>query len=642
MGLLHVATPGVTFGSDEAAHKNYADEVEGVLQTGAAHDPQWLRLGYYQRRGFIRRLFRSEYRSQADGDLLFLSKTGTIDPVDELRTTLNEFAKPLVVPQGKTVAEAEATHAQCMFPARRNWAFKKLGWEKVLNANRVPILGCELRQIWKKRLDADGVSLVFASAYLNNAGSMFGHTFLKFHSKSNGQTKDLLDYGVSFAAETGSDGGVPFALYGLLGFYVGRFTMQPFHETLRTYSNLEGRDLIEYRIRFTPEELDFFIDHLFELERTHFDYYFLTENCAYFLLAALEVAKPEVSLSDEFWYEVIPADSIRVVARTPGLVESTRYRPSLHALFRAQADRLSKDDIRFARDVVQNGQSENLPELKNASTAALDLALDYGAVRAAGDPAFDKLNHKLRAERAARGGASPITTVKTPRLIEEGHDPARVGILFEMPIGHDSARGRMGLQTRFAYHDRLSNDDGYLRGTSLEVLRMTALTDDRDPSRVRLREIAVLDVFSSQARDAFSKPVSWRASLGVREPLYARSLGPYVSAGAGYTFEFTRYLWLTTLLDAEALFNPDLENNSALYVGPRLLATVFASEKLKIGIDYAMMRPVIPARRYDLFSTEIAWAPLRNLELRVGYTDAQLEGARRSDWNVKIFQHLLF
>ncbi len=626
--------------AEEVARLSYADEVERVIQTGAALDPQWLRLGYYQRRGFLRRIFRSEYRSQADGDSLFLSKSGKTDPVDELRTTLNSFAIPLVVPDGKTFAEAEAAHPQCMFPARRHWAFKKQGWDKVLKAFGVPVLGCELRQVWKKRLDADGVSLVFASAYLNSAGSMFGHTFLKFHSKSNGQTKDLLDYGVSFAAETGSDGGVPFALYGLLGFYAGRFTMQPFHETLRAYSNLEGRDLVEYRIKFSPEELDFFIDHLFELERTYFDYYFLTENCAYFLLAALEVARPEISLSDEFWYEVIPADSIRVVARTPGLVESTRYRPSLFALFRAQADRVSKADVRFARDVIQTGQSDL--EIKSASTAALDLALDYGAVRAAGDPTFDKLNHKLRAERASRGGASPVTTLETPPLLEEGHDPARVGIVFEMPVDHDSARGRFGIQTRFAYHDRLSNDDGYLRGTSLEVFRITALSDDRDPSRVRFREVAVLDIFSSQPRDAFSQPISWRASFGLREPYYTQSVGPFVSAGAGYTFEFTRYLWVTTLLDAEGLLNPDLERNAALNIGPRLLATAFISDKLKLGVDFSLMRPVIPGRRYDRFSSEIAWAPLRNLELRVGYSDALLEGTRRSDWNFKIFQHLLF
>ena len=121
--------------------------------------------------------------------------------------------------------------------------------------------------------------------------------------------------------------------------------MQPFHQTLRTYANLEGRDLVEYRLALTQAELDFFIDHLFELERTYFDYYFLTENCSYFLLAAIETVRPSLELSNVFWYEVIPADSVRVVARTPGLVTSTRYRPALMTLFRAQASELGTAEI---------------------------------------------------------------------------------------------------------------------------------------------------------------------------------------------------------------------------------------------------------------------------------------------------------
>lgn len=630
----------------------YRADVERVIASGAARDKQWLRLGHYKRRGFVRRQFRSEFLSEADGEALFLSKSGKHDPIDELRSTLLAFGRELAtagVEKNTDQTASEERHAQCLFPARRKWAFQKLGWEKILRENELPVLPCEARRAWKNRLDAEGVSIVFASAYLNNPASMFGHTFLKFHSRQNRGGKDLLDYGVNFAADTGSDGGLPFAAYGLFGVYAGRFTMQPFHETLKTYANLEGRDLIEYRIHFSSEELDFFIDHLFELERTYFDYYFLSENCSYFLLTAIEAAKPDINLSDEFWYEVIPADSVRVVARTPGLVESTKFRPSLLALFRAQADRLSGDDIRFAKDAFDEKSSlrtehASLDEKKlgSTSTAALDLALDYGAVRAATDPAFDELNHQLRAERAKRGGASPVTVIEPPPRPEEGHDPARVGVVFELPTDRENARGRLGLQTRFAYHDRLSNDDGYLKGTTLEVLRITALNDDRDPQRVRVREVAVFDVLSAQPSDAFSQPISWRASFGIREPCYAQSIGPYVNGGAGGTFSLTKYFWLSALLDGEGILNPDFENNAAIYLGPRLIGTAFIARDFKIGFDYAWMRPVTPARHYDRFLSEAAWAPTRNLEFRIGYSDAQLEGARRSEWSFKVFQHLLF
>lgn len=604
--------------------------IESVIVKGLFRDPQWLRLVHYKPRGFFRSLIRSEYRSEADGPNMFLSPDGKNDPAAELRATL----LALTAPVGN-----ETEHAQCMFPARRHWAFKKLGWDKVMKANHVPVLTCEARRAWKSQLDAEGLSLVFASAYLGNAGSMFGHTFLKIHSRGNKSGKDLLDYGISYAADTSADGAGTYAIRGIFGFYPGHFTMQPFHESLKSYANLEGRDLIEYRLRFSQEELDLFIDHLFELERTYFDYYFLTENCAYFLLEALEAAKPDLDLSEKFWYQVIPADSVRVVASIPGLVASTKYRPSLMAMFRTQASRLSDDDVQFAKDVVD---SKAPRDWSSASTAALDLAIDYGAVRATSDPKFDSINFKLRQERAKRGGVSTETIIKTPSRPEEGHDPARIGVIFELPTDHDGARGRLGLQFRFAYHDRLSNDAGYLKGTTLEVLRMTALNDDQDPSRLDFREIAVLDIFSAQPRDRFSQPLSWRASFGFREPLLARSLGPYLNGGLGSTLELTRFLWLTGLINGEVLSNADLETKTPAHLGPRLIATGFISEKLKLGIDYALMRSIVRSRHYDAFSTELAWSPLRNFEMRVAYSDASIEGTRKSEWSLKLYQHLLF
>jgi hypothetical protein len=626
----------------------YDQSIDSKVAEGFAYETQWLRLGHWKPRGAIRKIFRSRYRSEADGPELFLSQVGKEDPEAELRETLRAFAIPL----SQTPDHDEAKHAQCLFPARRQWAFRKLGWEKVLRENGVDVLPCEARRKWKAQLGAEGVSLVFASAYLGNASSMFGHTFLKFHSVQNRAGRELLDYGVNFAAETNGVGGAPFALYGLLGIFPGRFTMQPFHQTLRTYANLEGRDLIEYRLNFSNEELDFFIDHLFELERTHFDYYFLTENCSYFLLTALEAAKPDIELSDFFWYEVIPADSVRVVARTPGLVQSTKYRPSLMAVFREQTSKLANADIEFAKKLFELRPSDSLniaafgtevsKEIVNLSTPALDLAIDYGAVRATGGTEYDELNYRMRLERAKRGFSSPIVRVESPARPEQGHDPARFGAIFELPTDHASARGRLGLQFRFAYHDRLSNDDGYLRGTTLEVMRLTAFNDDLDPTKLRFREITFLEILSTQPRSRFSQPLSWRASFGFREPYPSQTMGPFVNGGLGSTFDFSRHLWVTALIDAEALANPDIENRFLVNAGPRLISTVFMSHDFKFGIDYAWRRALTQGRHSQGGNAELAWSPNMNFELRVGYQDQTVEGIRRSEWSAKIYQHLLF
>lgn len=635
-GLLQPAEAAPISSQPEPMNGAIESAIEQALQNGAAEDTQWLRLGHWKPRGPVRRIFRSKYRSEADGENgFFLSPDGKNNPAAELTATLRAFATPL---QGGD----ESQHTQCLFPARFKWAVQTLRWDKVLESAGGAVLPCEARKSWKRQLNAEGVSLVFAAAYLGNAASMFGHTFLKFHSKENRGGRDLLDYGVNFAADTGSDGGAAFALRGLFGFYPGYFSMQPYHQTLRTYANLEGRDLVEYRLALTQEELDFFIDHLFELERTNFDYYFLTENCSYFLLAAIETVRPSLELSDVFWYEVIPADSVRVVARTPGLVTSTRFRPALMTLFRAQATKLGTSEARFAKDVIDGGKTEDWSEI---STAALDLAIDYGAVRAfraTDDKRYDEINHRLRTERARRGEpSSPAKPIEFKRP-EEGHDPARVGFLTEIPTDTAAARARLGLQLRFAYHDRLSFDDGYLRGTTLEVLRTTVFNDDQDPSRIRVREVTVLDILSAQPRDPFSQPLSWKASFGFREPFGSQSLGPFLSGGLGTTLAFSKYLWITGLVSGEALSNPDLENHTPFSVGPQAIATLFLHSQFKVGADYSYFFEIHRDGHDEVLKLEAAWAPLKNLELRVGYSEANLHETRRGDWNAKIYQHLLF
>lgn len=628
-----------------AQAETYPQAIDRLIKERAADERQWLRLGHWQKRSPLARLVRSRYLSEADGSALFISPSGATDPEAELRATLEAFALPL---SGAPFNGDEAKHPQCMFPARRRWAENKLGWRKLAEANAIPVLPCKDRAAWKQKLDAEGVSLVFASAYLNNAASMFGHTFLKFHSRGNRDGKDLLDYGVNFAAETGTDGGVPFAVLGLTGHYKGYFSMQPFHQTLREYANLEGRDLWEYRLNLSAEELDFFIDHLFELERTYFDYYFLSENCSYFLIAALETAKPSLELTAEFWYHVIPADSVRVVARSPGFVTAEKYRPSLATIFNWQKRDANGSELEFARTVIDEGAPIALHNPALDRQRALDLAIDYGAMKAARDPKkFDPINYSLRVTRASIGGSSGDgvrASLPVPARPEQGHDPGRIGLVVEVPTENSTVRdARFGFQQRFAYHDRLSNDDGYLKGTTLEVLRTTGLYDGNANDReFRIREVAVLEILSTQPRDRFAKPLSWRASFGVREPVFAKTLGPYVNGGIGFTFGHD-WGWLTALVDGEALSNGTLEQQpTPAWVGPRLIATGFLSRSFRLGVDGKLYRSINGARSIDTVAAEAAWSATRNFEIRIGYGYFSQEGQERNAWTAKVYQHILF
>ena len=50
--------------------------------------------------------------------------------------------------------------------------------------------------------------------------------------------------------------------------------MLPYYEKIKEYSNLENRDIWEYSLEFTPDEVERMLLHLWELKDIYTDYYF--------------------------------------------------------------------------------------------------------------------------------------------------------------------------------------------------------------------------------------------------------------------------------------------------------------------------------------------------------------------------------
>ena len=90
--------------------------------------------------------------------------------------------------------------------------------------------------------------------------------------------------------------------------------------------------------------------HVWELDLVNFDYYFFDENCSFRLMELLEVARPEVSLTEHFPVVAIPVDTAKVVERA-GMVESVFYRPSNQARLKFNIDQLSPIEQAVALDL---------------------------------------------------------------------------------------------------------------------------------------------------------------------------------------------------------------------------------------------------------------------------------------------------
>ncbi|WP_156490741.1 DUF4105 domain-containing protein, partial [Oleiphilus sp. HI0086] len=161
----------------------------------------------------------------------------------------------------------------------------------------------------------------------------------------------------------------------------------------------ESRDVWEYALDLTQEEVEQFVRHTWEIRTVHFDYYFLDENCSYQLLTLLDAASERFNFVDAFKLSAIPSDTVRAIEQA-GAVKHARFRPSTLSLMTQMIDNLSDDEIHLARNLVEDNKlaTNHLQRLDTESQAkVLELAYQYSrylAVRK--NPTF----HTLANERS--------------------------------------------------------------------------------------------------------------------------------------------------------------------------------------------------------------------------------------------------
>lgn len=500
-------------------------------------DPRWLALVHYEAAdgpsGLESLVPRGEF---------FLSPTGRTSPRDELAATLAAFFDP-------TLALRGGQHPQCAFRARFLWLSRELAREFATAASALPEVTCERYDTWIAGMDPRGLTFVLPEAYMNNPASMFSHTLLRIDGGESAGDRDLLAYAINFAAETGGDGGAPFAVKGIFGMYPGYFSVMPYYEKVRQYGDWENRDIWEYPVDLTPDELELMIAHVWEMLGVPFVYYFFDENCSYQLLALLEVARPGLRLTPEYPAWVIPVDTLRVVSEREGLLGEPTYRPSPATRIRYGSSKLSGDENRLARDIAHGRVAVDADSVlalePTTRVEVLSLAYAYlrylylgkDVTREESAPRSRKILVALSGVEAAELPREPPVPRTRP---EDGHPIARFG--FGAGVRDDEPFVEVSL--RAAFHSLSDPSGGYLPGANLDLVR-SALRYEPERNVVRIEEIALLDVRSLTPRDAFLRPLSWTFGTGLRTRLLSDGSGDgldpdavgYLRGSAGLAYE---------------------------------------------------------------------------------------------------------
>ena len=300
--------------------------------------------------------------SRADGKDFFLAPNGKTNPVQELEKTIAAFKDP------ETQIGWFKYSAQCVFRERYHF-LKSQGL-----LTDIPEEKCQAFDEWKSGINAESVTLIYSSSYPNNPSSLFGHTLLRLNQKN--KTNDLLDYAIAFSAiPEKDDPGILFAYKGIAGGYKGLFEITKYYTKVNEYNNGESRDLIEYNLVMTPEELARLERHLWEMyQTTYFDYYFHDENCSAVLADLLSVAyKDHKKVNEHKKWFYLPGEMIKHFDHDLKVVGSVKYRPSLKKQMIAQWSEYDTNETREIQKIIND---QEIPE-GFSNPKVLDGVLSY-------------------------------------------------------------------------------------------------------------------------------------------------------------------------------------------------------------------------------------------------------------------------
>jgi hypothetical protein len=434
-----------------------------------SHSPEWEALLHIQRPS----LFSTH--SRVDDPDFFFSKEGRFSPRKELEATVKAFQS--------SDPEDLNDHPICRYPARFRWIRKVLP-ELALAPRDCP----EFRE-WSGAINAQAITLLFPRS---------------------------LAYTANYSAQTGGEGAVAYALRGVFGGFEGQFSVAPYYKKLVKYSDIEHRDIWEYQLNLSSDEVQRVVEHLWELRNISYYYYYFDENCSYQLLAILDVARPELALTRRYPISVIPADTVRDVVLEEGLLRQKVFRPSQATVLRhrlaVSGERERQYGLQLANGEITPSALESKVLATEERAAALELGYDFVVFREARKKRAEQSNDlkfSLLAARSALGGRSVGGKVRTPAYSpEEGHRSGRVGV--GGGVAFDAAYA--SFRWRPAYHDLLDPQPGYDLGSSIRFLESEVRQYRGSSPRIEKAEILGIDSLTPD--QFFFRSISWGGSVG--------------------------------------------------------------------------------------------------------------------------------
>ena len=471
----------------------------------------WQKLLHYE----LAADFNQQLQSAIQSSDFFLSENGRTSLSDELEETLYAL---FLVTNG-----TDEKHAQCKFPARLQWLKKKLS---ILDGD-LPKLECQNFNDWTFGNSVQSISMVYASGFLGNPATFYGHTLLKLNSGIKTNKTKLMDQSINYGIISPPDANaVSYILKSLVGGYEGRLDATSYSVHTRNYAEHELRDLWEYELNLNQDETDFIAKHLWELIGKRYTYYFFRKNCAYRLAEILEIVEGVETLPSNPVY-ILPRAILQKMSRSfhhgKPLIRSKIYHPSRQSRLYTKFSALTSTEQKNVRHIVSsvnNFNSESYKSLaldskKNVSNTLLDYYKFTEKSEFLPIDVSNKLYDKSLIERFKLGpklkNISPLKEFLAP---DQGRRSSqiRLGILHNNKLGDGAS-----IHVRPAYYDVLDADSGHAKDSALAMGELKMVLIDNS---IKIRQLDIVKIKSVNP-NVTSLPgdngKAWKFKLSLRQ-----------------------------------------------------------------------------------------------------------------------------
>lgn len=598
--------------------------VRGAYAEGGAFDDGWLKLLHYEKSG-------SGYESVVENGEFFLTPGGGENPEAEYRAAVAAFNAEAKQAEEGLEAAGEGVEVageeidafgedkdsgelkKCAFPARFIY-LKRQG------AVRGTLDDCVGFQKFLADVQPKAVTMLFTNAYMSNPSSLFGHTLFRIDTKRKGT--QLLAHGANFGADTGDETGVLYALKGLWGGYYGTFGIKPYYDVINLYNNIENRDIWEYELRLSDDELELFTAHMWEMQRAKIRYYFASRNCSYVLLLMLEAARPELNISGEFGGYTVPLATLKTVNDVPELVAAANYRPSRQSKLKYRAAQMNARQYDAFIDIISHDKMDLSALDEEEKADVLETAYQYVQYRYV-DGDLELADYRKKSLKLLMARSRIANQRQYFDELKEGENPVLAHKAKQAGIMFGARNGEAFQEVSFkpVYNSLLEDSYGLLNGAEINLFAgKVRHYDARD--KWGLQEFDLLGIKSLAGADAMFQPLSYDIKVGYRELFDAKSGEDsgalMLEAGVGQSYALGEHTLLYAMSVPNAAYGGGLYDNGYLGIGLKG-GIYYNSGKIRLNLQAMQNFTTSDTARGQTYAAEGGYGLTRDVMLYAGY-----------------------